>query len=181
MLMYTEGAKQFGDLAALVGIDLQVLLFQAANTIILFLLLRFLLFKPVTEHMAKRTKKIQDNIQNSEQLSKDAADLKADYEHKISEIKDEGQEIIREATRNANAKRDSIIKDAHEDAKGILARAELEAARSMEKALDEYKKEIVAMTLHTTERFIDVKLDDAGHEKLINEFLGEMRDSAWQN
>jgi F-type H+-transporting ATPase subunit b len=174
----SETVRQYAEL---VGINPDNFLMQMANTIVLFLLLRHFLFKPVTEHMANRTKKIEGNIQDADRLKKEAQDLKADYEHKIAQIKEEGQELIREATRNANAKRDEIIKEANGEAKSIIDRAELEAKRSMDKALDEYKKEIVAMTLHTTERFIDVKLDDQGHEKLINDFLGDLEDRTWQN
>lgn len=169
-----------GSYASLVGIDMNIV-FQWINTFLLFLLIRHFLYKPVVETMEKRKTKIQNNISDAERANKEAKELKAEYERKIADIKEEGQELIREATRNANAKRDVILKEAQEESKAILARAELESERRLEKAMDEYKKEVVSMTLMTAQKFINVKLDEEGHEQLIHEFVEEMGDASWQN
>ncbi len=177
MLALTVGA---GNFAPLIGIDMN-LVFQWINTLVMFLVLRHFLYKPIVETMEKRKLKIKNNLEDADRSNKEAKELKAEYERKIAGIKEEGQEIIREATRNANTKRDVIIKEAQEEAKAILARAEVESQRRMEKAMDEYKQEVVGMTLMTAQRFIDVKLDEEGHEKLIHQFIEEMGDASWQN
>lgn len=177
MLALTVGA---GEFAPLIGID-KMLVFQWINTLVMFLVLRHFLYKPIVQTMEKRRLKIKNNLEDADRSNKEAKELKAEYERKLAAVKEEGQEIIREATRNANAKRDAIIKEAHDEAKAILDRADIESQRRMEKAMDEYKQEVVGMTLMTAQRFIDVKLDEEGHEKLIHQFIEEMGDASWQN
>lgn len=166
--------------APLVGIDWN-LVFQMINTIILYFLLRRFLFKPVTEFMKNRREDIKSDIDEAEKNNKEAKELKAKYEEKLASVKEEGEQIIKEARQKAADQKEEILNDAQKEADRLIERANKEIERSKTKALDEYKKEAVDMTLLAASKFVDKELDKNSHEKLISEFIEEMRDEKWQS
>ncbi|MTI66856.1 MAG: F0F1 ATP synthase subunit B [Firmicutes bacterium] len=164
----------------MVGIDWN-LVFQMINTIVLYFLLRRFLFKPVTEYMKNRREDIKNDIDEAEKNNKEAKELKAKYEEKLASVKEEGEQIIKEARQKAADQKEKILNDAEKEADRLMERANKEIERSKTKALDEYKKEAVDMTLLAASKFVDKELDKDNHEKLISEFIEEMRDEKWQS
>ncbi|MDO8685059.1 MAG: ATP synthase F0 subunit B, partial [Clostridiales bacterium] len=51
-------------------------IWTAVNLIILFLLMKKFLFKPVTAHMENRTRKIKEGLENAEKLGAEADEYK---------------------------------------------------------------------------------------------------------
>ena len=74
------------------------LLFQIINTVILFLVLKKLLFKPVLNIIEKRENMIQDDLATGAKAKNEGIALKKEYEEKVSLAKEEGKEIIKQAT-----------------------------------------------------------------------------------
>ena len=56
------------------------LLYTIINLVVLYLLLRHFLIKPVTEIMEKRKKLIEDGLLNAQNAQDDAAKMKQEYE-----------------------------------------------------------------------------------------------------
>ena len=77
------------------------LLFQIINTVILFLVLKKLLFKPVLNIIEKRENMIQDDLATGAKAKNEGIALKKEYEEKVSLAKEEGKEIIKQATSRA--------------------------------------------------------------------------------
>ena len=60
------------------------LLFQIINTVILFLVLKKLLFKPVLNIIEKRENMIQDDLATGAKAKNEGIALKKEYEEKVS-------------------------------------------------------------------------------------------------
>ena len=89
---------------------------QIVNTIILFWILKRILFKPVLNIIDARENAIKTDIATGEQAKNEGLALKAEYEQKLSVAKNEGQEIIKQATLRAEQKSEEIISTAKEEA-----------------------------------------------------------------
>ncbi|MBN2260197.1 MAG: F0F1 ATP synthase subunit B [Clostridiales bacterium] len=155
--------------------------FQIANTLILFLILKKLLFKPVTEFMAKRQEGIENSLKDAENKNLEAEELIAQYHEKINQSKSEGMEIIRLMTKEAEGHGASIVKAAEAEAEKIKNHAILEIEREREKAINSLKEEVSEMILMTASKLIEKDLNDEDHKILIKKFIGEVGDSKWQN
>ena len=103
--------------------------FQIINTVICFLILKNLLFKPVMDIISARESEIQSNLAQGERAKREGNKLKAEYEEKLSTAKEQGREIINQATLKAREKEEKIIEDAKKEAKSILDRAEKDINR----------------------------------------------------
>ena len=99
-------------------------IFEAvANIIILFVLLRIFLFKPLNKMKEERTRTIQNNLDSAEKAKKEAEELRQQYEGSVSDAKEEAKNIIMKAHEDAESERAAIIKKAHEEADQKVAEA----------------------------------------------------------
>lgn len=154
---------------------------QIANTLIMFLLLKHFLFKPVTEFMDKRTKTIEASIMEAELKNKESDDLKAQYENKLTEIKKERNQIMEEATRKAQHRGDEIVVAADEEAKKTIERARLEIEREKQKMMNDLKGEISQLAIAAAEKVIEKDLDQNAHQAMIQQFIDKAGEAQWQN
>ncbi len=155
--------------------------FQIANTIIIFLVLKKILFKPVREFMTARQKGIEDTINEADSIHNNAMALKAEYETKLSQVKEEGREIIKDARHKADEQAREIIKESQEKASMMINHAENEIKRENVKAMNELKDEITSLAFMTAEKILKKKLSEKDHNELIKEFVEEVGETEWQS
>lgn len=156
-------------------------LFQIINTLILYYILKRILFKPVTGFMESRKSSIADSLKEAETKEKEAEELKAEYQSKLDKAQDEAREIIREATKRADERSNEIIKEAQDEAARIMDRAEAEIEREQKKAINLLKDEMATLAVMAAGKMINKNLDGESHNKLIKEFIDEVGEEAWKN
>ncbi len=155
--------------------------FQIINFILIYLLLRHFLWKPVTEFMDKRTKTIEDSIKDAELKNKESDELKAQYEEKLDEIKEERIQILDDATKRAESRSAQIVDSAEEEARKILERARLQIEREQQKMMNELKGDISELAIGVAEKIIEKNLDAKTHDKMIQQFIDKAGETQWQN
>ena len=132
------------------------LVFQIVNTIILFIVLKKILFKPVLNIIDSREKAIKEDIATGENA------------------KNEGQEIIKQATLRAEQKSNEIISTAKEEANILKDRASKDIAQEKEKVMNELKNDISSIAILAASKVIEEDIDQAKHEEMINKFIEEV-------
>ncbi|SNS50137.1 ATP synthase F0 subcomplex B subunit [Anaerovirgula multivorans] len=155
--------------------------FQIVNTIIIFLVLKRFLFKPATEFMENRTKGIENALEEADMKNKEAEDLKGQYQEKLANIKEERNEIIREATKRAEERSNEIIKAAEVEAQKIKEKGQQEVERERHKAVNELKDQISTLAIMAASKVVQEELNQQTHEKMIEEFIKEVGEAQWQN
>ncbi|WP_099190043.1 F0F1 ATP synthase subunit B [Tepidibacter mesophilus] len=163
-----------------VNIDAQMAI-QIINTIIMYLILKKLLFKPVTEFMANRTAEVEASYKDAEEAVNKGEELKAEYEAKISSAKEEAQEIVKNGSKRAEERADEIIKAAQEETVQLKERANREIQREKQKVMNELKDDISSLAILAASKVIGTDIDGAKHEKLIGDFIEEVGEAKWQS
>ncbi len=174
--MHTELALRLG----LVHPDM-TFVFQLINTIILYLILKHFLFKPVTEFMAKREKEIKDQISEAQKVEDEALALKSQYEEKLQAADEEGKEIIKDHTARAENRAFEIVKTAESEVDKMKVNAHRELERERVKAVNELKDQISELTVMAASKVVEKDLDEAAHKELVDKFISEVGDAQWQN
>lgn len=167
-------------MAGLVSVNWNIL-FQIVNTVILFLLLKHFLFVPVKTFMDERTKSIEETIKAAEKKEQKAKILYNDYMSKIGNAQEEGKQIIRDATKLADEKAEKIILESKDDASKIIHKANSDIALEKKRVLNDIKSEISDMAVQIASKVVEKDINEADHDKLINEFIETMGDAKWQN
>ncbi|MCG8485088.1 MAG: F0F1 ATP synthase subunit B [Clostridia bacterium] len=156
-------------------------IFTIVNTIVLFLILKKILFKPVKEFMEARQKGIEDSISEAEKLNLEAKQLKEEYQSKLDNIKEEGREIVKAARMRADEQSKEIIKEAQNKSSRMIERAEEEIEREQIKAMNQLKDKVGSLALITAEKILEAKLDEKEHDKMVQKFVKEVGEAKWQN
>lgn len=150
------------------------LLFQIINTVILFLVLKKLLFKPVLNIIEQRENMIQDDLETGAKAKNEGIAFKKQYEEKVSLAKEESKEIIKQATIRAEQKSNQIISDAQAEAVSLKAKATKEIAQEKEQAIAEIRNDISDIAILAASKVLEEDIDKSKHENLIEKFIKEV-------
>lgn len=154
---------------------------QMASTIVLFLILRHFLFKPVSEFIAARKEKIANDLEEAKARKEEAEALKVEYENRIDEAKNEARVIVDSAKKRGEELREQILVEAKEEASSVLTKARSDIEREREKTMAELKTEVVQIAMMAAERVVEKSLDEKSHKEMINKFIDEVGETQWQN
>lgn len=147
------------------------IIFQILNLLMLMVLFKKYLFKPVTEILEKRQAEIEGHYQEAQQAETDAKAMKADYESKMAGARQEADRVIKTATESANAMSASIVEDARTQADQLKRRAQTEIDLERRRAFDEVKGELSGIALDIASQVIEREVNEKDHEAFINEFI----------
>jgi len=145
--------------------------FTLVNLLVLYWILKKLLFKPVTKFIDDRNKKIQETIDTANATKEDIENLKLQYEEKIRGAGEVGKKIIEEQRSMAEAEYNSTISAAKKDAKVIIDDAKREIEVEKEKAISELKNEMGNLVIRASEKVIKKNMDTETNRKLVSEFI----------
>ena len=110
------------------------------SVFILYLILRRYLYGPVTNFLEERKSKIEGDLENAKSQRLKAADLKSDYESKISQMQLKSQEILEGARQRGDEIQDSIVSLAKEEAQALQERAKKDIDRERKKAFEDIRR-----------------------------------------
>ena len=170
------------DEGRLFGLDYQLLLdatITAVNVFILFLLLSYILFKPLRAMLKKRQDKITSDRENAESDKKEASALKAEYEARLKDAHKEAEAILNDARKTAMHNEQKIIDEAKAEAARIIERANVEAELEKQKVADEVKQQIVTVAAVMASKLVARSIDEKDSNALIEETLNEMGEKTW--
>ena len=143
------------------------------NILILFVLLKLFLFKPVNAMMEKRRKLIDGQLSDAAQKQKEAEAEKQAYADRLKEAHAEAAEILKKAKAEAEAQYCMILERAERDAQKKTAEAGKKIALEHEQMRKNAKSEIAAVAVMAEQKLAvkhaDAEVDSALLESLIQE------------
>lgn len=161
--------------------DLANFIPQIIATGVLFLVLRHFLFKPVTDLLDARSKKIVSNLEESTSYKREAEAVKAEYELKLEDAKGEAREIVESAKKRSEQIKEEILQEAKVEAHAISERSMLDIEREKQKMLVDLKSEVVEIAMLAATKVVQKDLDPSAHKTMINKFIDEVGESQWKN
>ena len=167
----------FEKFESFVGVNFFTMIFAWANLLIIYLVLRKILFNPIKSMIDSRQKEIDDMYENAEKNRGEAEAMRQDYEQRLKSATEESEEILRSAQRRALLKEEEILKEAEDEARRTKERAEEQIALEKRQAMNDIKDEVSAIAIQIAEAVVarDVKADE--HAELIDGFIDAMGDS----
>lgn len=144
------------------------------NFLILYLILRHFLFKPVNDNIDKRQNEIITKINETEEDRRKAKELRIENENKLNSARQEGKNIVEDYKNKAEKVEADVLKEAHEEAETIIKRAKVEAEREKEKAADEIKNQVVDLAVLLSSKALEESIDEDQHRRLIKDFIAKV-------
>ena len=151
--------------------DIWSLIFTWCNLLILFLLVKKFLFKPVQNILKQREQEVVEMYDKAEAAQKNAEAMEAEYTEKLADAKNEAGRIMQNATRNAQLRSEEIIHEAEEKAQSTMTKAEARIEQERKNALAQLQGQVADMAVAIAGKVIEKELDPKEHEKLVAGFI----------
>ena len=154
-----------------ISIDAWTIIFQICNLLILFALVKKLLFKRVMAMLEARQKEL-DGIYDAAGKDRDeAAQLKEEYTGRMRDAREEADRLVRNAVDTAQNRGEAIVKEAEAEAAHLKQKAENEIEQEKRKAYSELMGEISGMAADIAGRMVEREINAEDHRELVEEFI----------
>jgi F-type H+-transporting ATPase subunit b len=160
-------------LISALGINGATLLAQVVTFLALFVILRFVAYKPLLRMLDERSKKIKDSMDETELIKAQASRAEEESKQRVEAGIKEGQELISRATRTGEELRRQAQQKAQDEAEVLINRARDEIQRERDDAVGALRKEFADLTILAAEKVIDHSLDKEAHRDIIDKVLDE--------
>lgn len=156
-------------------IDLNATFFaQILNFLILVAILRALCYKPVVRMIKAREDKIAESLAKADSDVAEAESLKKDYQAQLAEAREKAQAIVDKAEKVASSNRETSLQDTKREIEQMKKAAQAEIQRDRERAADQLKKEIVALSLLAAGKVVEKNMEASENEALVGDFIDKL-------
>lgn len=163
-----------GSVLDLVSIDPGTIFFTLINTLIIFLIFRIFLFKPVCNILDKRKELAAAEIADAQKAKESAQQAEKEYLESIANAKNEAAEIVKQANLRAAAREEEIIAEANAKAAEIRRKAEEAIERDKKRAMNEIKDEISEIVIMAATKVVEKEISEKDNENIISQFLANV-------
>jgi F-type H+-transporting ATPase subunit b len=145
------------------------------NAVILFLILRKLLFKPVKGYMDKRTQGFTEQKENLDNRQEEIEHLETEFNHKMDNARGEAKKIMDQANERANEHMDEAKQKAKEQVRIMIDRGRKQIESERAKAMEDIKGQAADLAVEIASKILarEIKKDD--HQKIIEDFLERVK------
>jgi len=159
-----------------ISVNIWQILISLINLVLLFLILKHFLYKPVKKTLEKRSKSIENDYEQARLAKEKALADQHEYELQLQSAKDQADSVIKNAVDLAAQREKEILSEAKQKAETIVSRAEEEAVLERKKAEDSIRKEIVEVSAALTEKVLERQVSEEDHKRFIDSFIDGMGD-----
>jgi F-type H+-transporting ATPase subunit b len=144
------------------------------NIIILTIILRAVLFKPVTKIMAERAKRVQDSIDQAEKDRANSQKILGEYRAKRKSAGDEADAIIKTARERAETEARQIVAEGKTEAEALTAAARRQIEAEQKAAFARFKLEAAALVMAATARLVQREFSGDDKSRYASMLLDEL-------
>jgi F-type H+-transporting ATPase subunit b len=155
------------------GISPNLLITQIINFVILLILLRLLLYKPILNMLNSRKQKIQESLEYAEQVKAQAAEQQKEFDRKLEEARRESQVAAQAAQQVGEKEREAIIAQARDDARKMVEQAKEQIQYERKQMMADLHEEVVRLSLLAAQKVINQSLDERAQRQLVTDFLAQ--------
>ena len=113
-------------------------------------------------------------MDEAEKAKNEADAVKAEYEERLQQSKEEANRIVADATRKAQARETEIVTAANNEAADIKKRAEEAIEKEKKRAINEIKGEISEMVVMAASKVAEKEISEKDNEKIIDTVLSQI-------
>jgi len=136
------------------GVHWKLLVIQMVNFTLLLALLYYFAYKPILGMLESREKKITESVLRADEIAHEHKSLKEERAKVLKHAHEEGNEVIAQLKKDAEARNHASIHDAHEKGESIIAEAHKKAEDARAHLLRESEKELAKIAILAAEKVL---------------------------
>ncbi len=150
------------------------MLLTMLNFVLLVILLRAILFKPLLKYLDERTKTIAESLRLAEENKKRSRKIALDEEQIIREARTKANEIVDRAISAASDESRELIREAREKAQEIVDSTRNELTEESARIKRELRKDVLSMAISLSEKVLDREIREDDHRDLLEKSFRNM-------
>jgi F-type H+-transporting ATPase subunit b len=157
------------------GLNLGYLLVQIFNFLILLVVLRAWVYRPILSLLEKRRTAIAQGLEDARIAAEARANAEKEARGILAEAQNTANQRIREASERAEVAAREIAQQAEADAAKAREAGRLDAEQERDRILADLRGQIASLAIAAAQRLIQDSLDERRQRALIDEFFSGVR------
>jgi len=141
------------------------------NVLVMFVILRLLVYKPVLKYIKMREHAFSDKVDDLDTREKRLVQQKTQYEHMMAEAHGEAAAIVSKSNEMAKDHAREVLGQAKDHAKELVVRAKKEIDAEKTQARLDMRAEIAEMSVQIAEKVLEREISLEDNRKIIDEFF----------
>ena len=162
----------------IISVNLWQILISLANLLIIFIVLKRFLFKPVQNMLAARKEQVDKLYGDAEEDRTAAKGMKQEYEARLATAREEADGIVKSAVATAQRKGDAILSEASTQASRMKQKAEEEITMERKQMLMDVRSEISDIAVSIASKVVEREVQKQDHENFVDEFIRNVGEEA---
>ncbi|MDO5301489.1 MAG: F0F1 ATP synthase subunit B [Tissierellia bacterium] len=154
--------------------DLWNVLAQWGATLVLFLVLRHFIYKPMMDFLEKRKSAVMADMNDAKASKAEADALKEQYEAQMAGARKEGQSIIEESRKRGQAIEQEHLNEGKKKADQLLEKAQSQIQDEKRKALADAKAETADLALLIAQKLMGQSMDATKQKDLVDGLVKDL-------
>jgi F-type H+-transporting ATPase subunit b len=169
-------AKDSGNFLVSPSVGLMIWLLLAFG--VTLLILRKLAFPRIGAALDKRQRAIEESIDAAERTRTEADTLLAEYRQRLSDAREQADEIVAKAERAGEVLGRETLEQAKAKREELLEQTKRDVEAETRRAIQEIRREVADLTVLATEKVTRKTLTDDDQRRLVEDALSELDFSA---
>lgn len=170
----SEAPADAGILASL-GINAQSLIFQFINFAVVAVIIWYLILKPLTKKMAERQQIIDESLTNAKKVEENLQKSEQKYQERIDQAKVEANKILERTTVEAEQLNVQMKEKAKKEIELLVDQAKRNIKIEKDEMVGELKKQTADLIVMALEKILSEKVDTKKDKELIEEMVVSLK------
>lgn len=149
------------------------LLLNVINIIILFVIVKALVYKPVKKFLDNRTERVNDETAKAQKILDEANKTLLEKDKIFAESRAEGEKLAKSAYEEARMNAENIINEAKENARILEEKTKARLKTERESLIASSKDEIADLAINIAERILERETNPADNQKIVDDFFSK--------
>jgi F-type H+-transporting ATPase subunit b len=129
---------------------------------------------PITKALEDRQKKIADGLESADRAERNLELAQERAAEMLREAKGQAAGMIEQANKRANQIIDEAKDQAREEGKRIIAGAQAEIEREVNRAKEQLRSQVAAIAIAGAEKILEASIDEKAHAELADKLAASL-------
>ena len=155
----------------IISVNIWSILISLANLLIIFLILKKFLFKPVQKVMNTRQEQVNKIYSEADESRASANQMKQEYEQRLANARQEADSMMKTAVQTAQRKGEQIVSEAKSQASHVKQKAEEEIAQQKQQMLQDVRSEISELAVDIASKVVEREINQKDYDGFVDDFI----------
>jgi F-type H+-transporting ATPase subunit b len=170
LLLAAEGEKHE---PGIINLDKSMIL-QVVNLLILIIVLRKFLFKPLVQFLGQRAEGIKQSLDEARLAREAAAKAQEEYRAQVAATQREAAAMREQVQREVEEERQRMLKASRDEAQRLVAEARAAIDQEARRARAQLREEAVNLSVAVAERLLERALTAEDQRRLAEKYVREV-------